>query len=735
MGSAEMGEPHEGTVKSAMVGVVLGVDGAGHCLALATLCLAGGLSVGLGLATTLFALSSVIGTLALIWRSGFRLSFAVAQDTTIAVLAPAIAFAAASAAGGEATQLGTAFAVIGVSALASGAAFWLVGRFGLGQLVRMFPYPVAAGFLASSGYLLVFAALTISLEPLGVSALFLGSDMAETARRLAPMLAMTLCLFLGMRFLSGSASVILVIGAFVTGFYLWLWLSGLQTSDAVALHLLPKVSTGFGHLDFAAMWVGIDWHAVALTAPTLAAVVLLNLLGMLLNTAGVELSTGETVDVNRELQVTGQANLLIGAFGGLTSFLQGGATILANKLGVARGPFLAGHVGTLLLAAVLAGPMVAAVPIFVPAGLLMFIGVSMLWDWLIVTYRRLMPMDWAIVLGIVGLTVFFGILPAILIGILLAIFSFAVTYARLPVVRFATHGAARFSIRDRDPAARAHLAEAGLRIRILHLQGALFFGSVEQLTTEVRRLHADVPDLHSVILDLRGVHSFDSSACAALVKLGRISEAAGVAVWLVDMAPQLAEVLRRWGMDLKAHPTGHGLQWAATLDDALETAEDALLAGSEAETQVKGVGDILNLLSDSHPKAGALAAMMDRLELAADTVLIRSDEASQDVYFLVQGQLGIFAPNRRDGNDRVRSVGPGSVIGEMAYLGQTKRAAEVRVELASVVYRLKGADIDRLRHQNPDLAGLLAFVLGRAVSEKLAQTNRFMANLRLRDAD
>ena len=116
-------------------------------------------------------------------------------------------------------------------------------------------------------------------------------------------------------------------------------------------------------------------------------------------------------------------------------------------------PFLIGHLGLLIVAAALAGPIVSAVLVFVAAGLLMFIGVGMLWDWLILSRKRLIPQDWAIVLGIVGLTIMVGILPAIVIGVLLAVLSFAINYARLPILRHATHSAAWVSIRDRDPAA------------------------------------------------------------------------------------------------------------------------------------------------------------------------------------------------------------------------------------------------------------------------------------------
>ena len=154
-------QPQTGVLRSILVGVVFGADAAGYCLALATICFSGALVVGLGFATAVFLLGSAVATLCLFRFGSFRLSLAISQDTSIAILAPAVILAASSVSGPNEAQVATAFAVIGASALASGLVFWAIGSLGLGRLVRMFPYPVVAGFLASSGYLLVFSAMAI----------------------------------------------------------------------------------------------------------------------------------------------------------------------------------------------------------------------------------------------------------------------------------------------------------------------------------------------------------------------------------------------------------------------------------------------------------------------------------------------------------------------------------------------------------------------------------------------
>lgn len=402
-------QPQPGRWRSVLVGVVFGVDGAGLCLALATICFSGVLTAGLGLATALFLLGSAIGTMALYRYGGFRLSLAISQDTSIAILAPAVMAAAGSLAVASEARVATAFAVVGVSTLALAVVFWTIGRLGLGRLIRMFPCPVLAGFLASSGYILVYSAVLILTGQANLSGMAAAAMDPQVQIRLLPAVAMAAALLLAMRIWEGPTPVLVIIAMALASYYLVTAITGIDQSRALELGLLPDVGIGAGTgtgIDTTAslaMLQSIDWAAVAGTAPSIAAVVLLNLIGILLNTSGVELATGEDVDENRELRVTGAANMLVGAFGGLTSYIQSGATIISAKLQVQRGPMVFGHCAILLAGCLLAPPLVAVIPAFIPAGLLLFIGLTMIADWLLGTWRRLVPIDWLIVAIIVSL--------------------------------------------------------------------------------------------------------------------------------------------------------------------------------------------------------------------------------------------------------------------------------------------------------------------------------------------
>lgn len=724
-----------GPVRSALMGAVLAVDGLGHCLAMATLLFSGSLAAGLGLATAVFVLGSLVATLVLMRFSLFPAPLAISQDTTISILAPAVALSAGLAVGPPGAAIATGFAVIGLSAILSGAAFWLIGRLGLGRLIRMFPFSVAAGFLAGSGYLLVFAALSILTEASGPGALMSAMADPQVQMRLLPALAMALTLFLAMAFIGGTLPILAVVFLFLGGHYAVCALLGITPDRMVELGLLPQtaVAGDGGGLDLGLSALTlIDWSAVAVAAPTFAAVMLLNVIGLLLNLTGVEIATRTDVRESRELRIAGLTNLAIGAAGSLTAFLQGGASIIAAKLGVSRGAFIAGHAAVLAPGVLLAPTIVAVTPSFIPGALLMFIGLSMLWDWLFATRRRLTPVDWCIVLAIVLATALVGMLWAIAIGLALAVFGFALASVRVPVLRKESTAATRRSICDRNALQDAVLEREGHRIRILHLQGPLFFGSVEQMTRRLRATLTTDPAIAHVILDLSEVQSFDSSACVALDKLQNLAAIRNIAVHLTGLSPGLRAVFDRWGLALVpggAKASGAGFHLWPDLDHALDHGETDLLARFGGSAGGDGVDEVLRHLARDHSRLPDLLALMDRRHLSAGEVLIRAADPSRDVFVVASGRFGVHLPATTGTSPslRVRAIGTGTIVGEAAHLTGAPRSADVICEEAAEVLILSEASITRIEREDPTLATLMLAILGRSLATKLAQTNRLLA--------
>ena len=140
--------------------VIAGIDGLGTSIAFAALIFAGPLAAGFGMGVGVILLSSIVMALWIALRSRYPSSIGQVQEASIAILATAIAASAAHLEfAPQEVKVATAFAILGSSAVVTGLVFWIFGLCRFGRLVRFMPYPVVAGFLAGSGWLLIQGAV------------------------------------------------------------------------------------------------------------------------------------------------------------------------------------------------------------------------------------------------------------------------------------------------------------------------------------------------------------------------------------------------------------------------------------------------------------------------------------------------------------------------------------------------------------------------------------------------
>ena len=713
--------------KPALLGAVFGLDAIGTCLALATLIFAGPLAAAAGLGTALFLLGTLVSTLALARFGGFRGALGIAQDPAIAIIAPAVASAAALAAQAGRDPLPTALAVVGVGSLATGFCLFLIGRLRLGRLARLMPYPVAVGFLAGSGWLLSYAAISLlasgATSPGEVLDILGGSHLWAFT---LPAIGFAVTVLVAQRLVGGLVALLGTILLSLAAFYLVLLVTGTDLATARDLGWLPVAGEGVAlsrlHSDFLAQ---IDWRAVASALPSIGVVVLVSLCGVALNTSGTELALRADVDFERELEVTGLSNIVLGLFGGLVSYLSAGSTIIADRLGL-RGPTLAWGYAVVVLAGVfLAGPIAALVPVFFTAGLLLFIGLAMLQDWLVDSRHRLSRLDWGIVVVIVAVTAWRGMLSAITVGLVIALLIFVVSYARIPVLRRSLFRPAPRSAVDRSPDQTRALEQNAGRIIWAPLQGYLFFGSVDRLATEIRSVAQGGRTW--LILDFTLVSGLDSSACAMLEKLAYLADRLGLRVLVCGVEGDVAATMENWQRDFL---TRNGIRNATSRDKALEWAETELLDSLGLRDEAgQGFHDLLlTYLPDADARA-RLADLFHPVDLVAGQVLIRQGERSTDVYVVDSGRLSVFLRPESGGGLRLRSMTAGAITGEIAaYLG-VPRQADVVADVGSRVWRLSGETVQALESGDPALAAQVHELMARALADKLVHTNGQLRDL------
>ncbi len=653
------------------------------------------------------------------WRAGSRGVVGGVQEVTAAVLAVVAATTALAAFGGPERAFLTVVGMTLVVTVLCGVVFFALGRFRAGNLVRFVPYPVVGGFLAGTGWLLLKGGIYVAsgVQP---ALRTVGNLVREyELLRWGPAFIFGVAMLLAVRALRRPMVIPAALGIGLVVFVVGMLLTGSSTDDARMGGWL------LGPFESARLWepwtlralTGADWSAVLEQAAGISTAVFVAAIAILFNISGTELVLHRDLDTNRELRDAGLLNVLSGALGGIPSYHALSLTSLAQRMNVdAR---TAGLVAALVpLAAVVFGAaVIELIPRMIVGGVLVFLGTAFIVEWVWDKRRTLPTVEYVVVLVILAGIVVRGFLPGVVLGLVLAVVLFAVSYGRIELVREVAFGQTYRSNVDRPPAERAALRTMGERVQILRVHGFVFFGSANSLLERIgRRVEAGV--LRFLLVDLRRVSGVDASAVVAFVKVVHLAQAGGFELVFAGASEPVRAQLARGGVtELEGV-----VAFEPDLDRALQRAEDALLAEAELGRR-DGPGDALGAMPTP------LRARLERVELPPGTVLIRQDDPPEDLFVLESGRLRVEMATPEGRRMRLRTVLPGVVVGEVALYTGEVRTADVVAESPAVVLRLSQQEIERIGATDPELAATLHRWLATTLAERLGDTLRAVDSL------
>ena len=599
--------------------------------------------------------------------------------------------------------------MLGLSAIAAGIIVSLLGLLRWGQLVRLIPYPVCGGFLAGSGFLLLAGACKVLTgQSLGWSTL--------SALAGQPPLAWGTAIAVALALLVLTRTVrhfLLLPGVFVGAmifFYLGLWLTGITVDTARAQGLLmTPIETGSG-----AWWPSLDvpWPALFAEWRNFLAMLVVVIVTILLNAAGLELATQREVDLDRELQANGLASLVSGLGGGMVGYLSVSRSLLNVRAGaVSR----AAGVWTAILCAATAllfTPLLFYFPRPVLAGLLIFLGLALLREWVWDTFFRLPFREHALIVAILVLIAVEGIIFGVAFGLLVASLFFAYSYSRANYVRHDLSVATHRSNKERTLEATAILQEQGGIGRALCLQGYLFFALASSLVETCRNLIVR-DGVRYLVLDFRMVQGMDASAALGLSKLHQLCVRYRVVLIVSGLRPEQQAVLQQMRFlpqrEIRVvSDLDRGMEWIENrlLAEAVGAGSSAAakLAGSEDNEAVPSVDLREMLAAHFSPEAlKVLLGLCEVLDLPQETVLIRRGEAGDALYFVERGEVSVMVRLENGQRKRLRTLGPGSLVGEMALYSGQPRSADVVAETPCRAYRLSAERFARLEREDPSV--------------------------------
>src|SRR5215831_10003509 len=512
--------------------------------------------------------------------SSCRVAIAIPQDRIVPILSLLAAGVIASMPNRSMEEKGLAIisAVVMVT-LITGLFLYLLGRLRLGNMVRYVPYPVIGGFLAGSGWLLMLGGLRVMIgHSVRLATLPKMLSMPEVWHWV-PGFVLGGALFWILKRAKNQLLIPVLLSIAIGLFYFVLWLSGTSMFDARAQGWLPDLpqSGGFRLVTFWSVLKTFSWEMLATNLSVLATILVTSVVSILLTATALELSIEKDVDLNVELRAAGAASFLAGLAGGMVGFHSLSMSRLAMSMG-ARSRWV-GIVAALFCGAALwVGPaFVAMAPRLVCGGLLIFLGLIFLWEWVYEASRKLTRLDYIVVLFILAIVGAVGYSEGVASGTIAAVVLFVHNYSRVDIVSHAMSGADLRSNVDRPVRELKFLREHGDQIFVLHLQGFIFFGTATRLLQEVRARAEDrgPKRLRFVLMDFRRVTGIDSSAVFSLGKVHQLAQRLGFTLLMTHVAPDVERLLAIGGL----RPT-NSLHHFPDLDHGLEWCEHLLLAES-----------------------------------------------------------------------------------------------------------------------------------------------------------
>jgi sulfate permease, SulP family len=720
-----------GAATNILAGLVCGFVAVVASIGYGSLIFARGLPEFLPVAAGIALFSTAVTAALAALTSSARAVAANVQEVPAVALSGILATVAGAMAAGstDTARLATVIATIALATATTGLVAFLLGSLRLGGIVRFIPYPVIGGFLAGTGWLIASGGVKLILGPAAVALADGAPDPAAILRFLLA-LAFAVAVALGRaRFSNVLVLPALILAGFVA-FNAAAYGMGANPEslrEAGWLIQLPVDSELWPPVNPSALGL-VDWNAVLAGALGIPAMIVITITAFLMNATGIELATRRDFDLNRELRAVGVMNLVVAAGGSAPGYYSVTNSILANRLGGSE-RLVGLTIATVCLVALALGTtLLDFVPTFVLGGLLLWIGGTQLYEWLVRSYRRLSHFEYLVILLIFAVMVAVNFAVGILVGIVAAVILFAVEYGRIDIVRHEMTGADFQSGAEGVEKRREFLQEHGEAILIMRLQGYLFFGTAERLRHRVQRRMLDPKGQRPkfLILDFRRVTGLDSSSVMSFTRLAQAAERENFVVMLTGLTDTTDGALSRGGFSPE---TMNQIRIESDIERGLRWCENQVIAefAPEFSSHHQPIAEIIAHIVHDTDAAGIIVNQCERLDVKQGESLIERGAPSDDVYFVETGHAAVEIPSELPGGTiRVATIGPGAIVGEIAfYLGEA-RSASITAEETMVVWRFSRSALARLRNENPEVALHFHEGLAAILAKRLSTTNRIV---------
>jgi glutaminase len=256
--------------------------------------------------------------------------------------------------------------------------------------------------------------------------------------------------------------------------------------------------------------------------------------------------------------------------------------------------------------------------------------------------------------------------------------------------------AKRTSRRRRSEAELAVLAAQGHRIRVYELQGELLFGSAESVGVEIL---SELSVFDYLVIDLKRVIGTDRASILVLNELASRIATEKKHLFFTD-----CKNLYRFRKHLQTESIGTqepSPLYFEDADHAVEWCENQLIAEAEmtgTEISVQDLGAQYLCSGMTSTELEELRASGEERTFPAGTCIFMAGNAAESMYFIFSGEVEVWIDSGSGHHLRLSTLGPGMVFGEVAFMNQKRRTANVSAATETQCLELRFESIrDALR--------------------------------------
>jgi len=600
----------------------------------------------------------------------------------------------------RATVLFSAFA----SSALFAAIFFLLGKAQLTKYVSYVPTSVQEAFLSCIGYKVFKYALKFS-----------NYDYYQ----FVPAACVGVPLYFMKAMHIGNPAIVMPLGILLPLAIFWAIVLGAgydvdaDTSD----FFFPKMSNEPFYLvwtDSIGQYSKINFTAWVSTFTDLGIMILVVVLDCSLKISSTENKIPVKVDKNYEISLYGAVNAIVSVFASTVGYMQLKFNVINYGVMGNVVDRRAGIIYSLLCGAAFFSSIefFNYLPRLFLSALLFFAGTGFVCENLWGSRQYLVFIEWLEILLILGVFIITGqLLPAVIVGILVAAMSFLVKYSKVSAILGAPMRGSQVRLQHRVGEAAVHTLRQvqDSWLLAIRLKGFIFFGSVQGVTSMVAtRIETEksqkVPNyrrLQIVIFDCAQLDGIEVSAAKSLTKLSQESKSAGVQIIFSSVSKDLAQEMKSRGVihgdhdlfpDMEAaifYVEDLALQYAKAMEGLFSSLHPAIQYHQAARKEQVTFEPFGGILVTDDARLGCPWRFCTKVDIKKHSTLLWSPKEKHDVLYLIHtGSVGIFESipeDRRHWKSPVAVYGHGQFLNLEMLAGRTPKGNAVCIESGQVI--------------------------------------------------